>query len=73
MLAKDLKDQFIKTNIKQKVTTKIGQTNLDIFSNHILLDSIGCLFQFIQIMTMMLKDLMLKNIIYQKAYSKVII
>ena len=70
MLAKDLKEQFFKTNIKQKVTTKIGQMNLDIFSNHILL--VGCLFQFIQIMAIMLKDLMLKNI-YQKAYSKVII
>ena len=32
-LGKDLKDQFIGINIKQKVRIKIQQMNLDIFSN----------------------------------------
>ena len=31
--AKDLKDQFIGMNIKQKVRIKKRQTNIDIFSN----------------------------------------
>ena len=33
ILAKDLKDQFIGTNKKQKVRIKIRQMNLDISSN----------------------------------------
>ena len=36
-LAKDLKDYFNGTNIKQKVRIKIRQMNFDIFSNQILL------------------------------------
>ena len=36
-LAKALKDQFIKMNIKKNVRTKIRQKNLDIFSNQIFL------------------------------------
>ena len=44
LLAKDLKVQFIRMNIKQKKRIKIQQMNLDIFSNQILLKSIGCLF-----------------------------
>ena len=32
---KDLKDQFIGMNIKQKVTIKIGQMDLDIESNFV--------------------------------------
>ena len=43
-LAKDLKVQFIRMNIKQKKRIKIQQMNLDIFSNQILLKSIDCLF-----------------------------
>ena len=43
-LAKDLKDQFIGMNIKQKVRIKIQQMNIDISWNQILLDSIDCLF-----------------------------
>ena len=66
VLAKDFKDQFIGMNIKQKVRIKIQQMNLNIFSNQILLESIDYLFQFIQIKATMLKDLMRKNIIYQK-------
>ena len=66
VLAKDFKDQFIGMNIKQKVRIKIQQMNLHIFSNQILLESIDYLFQFIQIKATMLKDLMRKNIIYQK-------
>ena len=57
----------INMNIKQRVRTKIQQMNLDIFSNQILLESIDCLFYFIQIKMTMLKDLKLKDIIYQKA------
>ena len=43
-LSKDLKDQFIGMNIKQKVKIKIRQMNIDIFSNQILLESTDCLF-----------------------------
>ena len=43
-LAKDLKVQFIRMNIKQKKRIKIQQMNLDIFSNQIFLESIDCLF-----------------------------
>ena len=66
-LAKDFKDQFIEINIKQKVRIKIQQTNIYLFSNQILLELIDCLFYFIQMEMEMLKDLMLENIIYQKA------
>ena len=38
VLAKDLKDQFIGMNIKQKVRTLIQQMNIDIFLNQILLE-----------------------------------
>ena len=47
-IVKDLKDHFITMNIKQKARKKIGQMNIDIFSNEILLGSIACFFQFIQ-------------------------
>ena len=63
---KDLKDQFIGMNIKQKVIIKIQQTNLDFFLNQILLESIDYLFQFFQIKMLLLKYLKLKDIIYQK-------
>ena len=43
-LSKDLKDQFIGMNIKQKVKIKIRQMNIDIFSNQILLESTDCFF-----------------------------
>ena len=43
-LVKNLKDQFIGMNIKQKVRIKIRQMNKYIFSNQILLESIDCLF-----------------------------
>ena len=35
ILAKDLEDQFIGMNTKQKVIIKIQKANLDIFSNEI--------------------------------------
>ena len=38
VLAKDLKDQFIGMNIKQKVRTLIQQMNIDIFLIQILLE-----------------------------------
>ena len=38
LLAKDLKDQFIEMNIKQKLRIKMRQINLDFFSNQILLE-----------------------------------
>ena len=71
-LVKDLKDQFIGMNINQKVRIKLWQMNIGISSNQNLLELIACLFQFIQIKIPMLKDLMLKNNIYQKAQSKII-
>ena len=43
-LTKDLKDQFVGMNIKQKVRLKLQQMSLDIFSNQILLESIGYLY-----------------------------
>ena len=43
-IVKDLKDHFITMNIKQKARKKIGQMNIDIFSNEILLGSIDCFF-----------------------------
>ena len=46
---------------------KIQQMNLDIFSNQILLNSIDYLFRFIEIKVIILKDLMLECIIFQKA------
>ena len=42
-LAKDLKDQFIGKNIKQKEMIRIQPMNLDIFSNQTLLELIDCL------------------------------
>ena len=47
-LEKDLKDQFIGMNIKQKVKIKLRETNLDIFTNQILLEPIDCLVHFFQ-------------------------
>ena len=43
-LVKDLKDQFIGMDIKQKVRIKIQQMNLDTFLNQILLELIEYLF-----------------------------
>ena len=43
-LAKDLKDQFIGMNIKQKMRPKIKQMNIDIFSNQFLVELINHLF-----------------------------
>ena len=43
--------------------------NIDIFSNQILLESIDCLFLFIQIKMSILKDLKLEDVIYQKAIN----
>ena len=62
----DLKDQFIGMNKKKKKRIKIQQMNKGIFSNQILFELIGYLFQFIQIKMEILKDLKLKDIIYQK-------
>ena len=62
----DLKDQFIGMNKKQKKRIKIQQMNKGIFSNQILFELIGYLFQFVQIKMEILKDLKLKDIIYQK-------
>ena len=64
-LSNNLKDHFIGINIKQKVRTK-KQINIDIFSNQNFLEAIDYLFQFIRMKIMPLKDLKLKDIIYQK-------
>ena len=45
-LAKDLKDQCIGMNIKQKVRIKIQQMNIYIFPNQTLVGLTECLFQF---------------------------
>ena len=66
VLVKDLKDQFIRMNIKQKVRIKIRQMNIGIFSNQFLLKSIDYLFWFIQTKMTILKYLKLEDIIYQK-------
>ena len=65
-LAKDLKDQFIRMNIKQKVRIKIRKINIDIFSNLFLLELTDYFSQFIKIKMPILKDLKLPDIIYQK-------
>ena len=65
-LSNNLKDHFIGINIKQKVRTKKQQININIFSNQNLLEAIDYLFQFIRMKIMPLKDLKLKDIIYQK-------
>ena len=64
--AKDLKDQLIGMNIKQKVRIKIQQMDTDIFFNQILLEWINCLFKFIQIKIPMLRDLKLKDFAHRK-------
>ena len=46
--------------------------NLNIFSNQTLLELIDYLFQFIQMKMMLLKDLKLKDNIYQKRLLKII-
>ena len=66
VLVKDLKDQFIRMNIKQKVRIKIRQMNIAIFSNQFLLESIDYLFSFIQTKMTILNYLKLEGIIYQK-------
>ena len=43
-LAKDLKDQCIGVNIKQKVKIKIQQMSVNFFSNQTLWKLIDCLF-----------------------------
>ena len=68
-LSKLLSKRFERSD-RNKYKTKSenkNTTNEYTFSNQILLELIDCLFYFIQIMMTMLKDLMLKNIIYQKA------
>ena len=45
---------------------KVIQMNLDIFSNQILLESIDYLFWFAQMKMLLLKNLKLKGITYQK-------
>ena len=61
-----MKDPFIRANTKQKLRIKIQQINVDIFSNQVLLKLIDYFFYFIQIKMTVLKDLELKDIIYQK-------
>ena len=72
-LAKDLKDQSIEINIKQKVRIIIVRMNIDIFSNQTFLESINFLCQFIQIKMPKLKDLKPEDITYQNTLSKITI
>ena len=45
-LAKDLEDQYIKMNIKQKLRIKIQQMNIDVFSNQTLQELTGRCFMY---------------------------
>ena len=67
-----MKDQFIGTNIKQKVRLKILQMNKDIFSGQISLELIDYLLQVIQTKIKILKDLKLEDIIYEKTLLVII-
>ena len=67
-----MKDQFIGTNIKQKVRLKILQMNKDIFSGQISLELIDYLLQVIQTKMKILKDLKLEDIIYEKTLLVII-
>ena len=62
-----MKDPFIRANIKQKLRIKIQQINADIFSSQVLLKLIDYFFYFIKIKMTVLKDLELKDVIYEKA------
>ena len=52
---------------------KIQQTSLDIFSNQTFLVSIYCLFSFIQMKTIILKDLNANYVTYLKELSIIIL
>ena len=65
-----MKDQFIGMSIKQNRRIKHEK---NIFSNQTLFVSIDYLFYFRQMKLTMLKDLMFKNIIFQKVESKIIL
>ena len=65
-LAKDLKDQYIGMNIKQKIRTKIQQTIAEGFLNQTLWKLSDCLFLFIQTKIIALNDLISKSIINEK-------
>ena len=52
---------------------KIQQTSLDIFSNQTFLVSIYCLFSFIQMKTIILKDLNPNYVTYLKELSIIIL
>ena len=54
LLAKDLKDECMRANIKQKVIMKIQQTSIDNLLNQNLQVLTDCFFQFIQIKITML-------------------
>ena len=60
LLAKDLKDECMRTNIKQKAIMKIQQTSIDNSLNQ------TCFFWFIQIKITKLNYLKLKDITYQR-------
>ena len=66
--AKDLKDQFIGINTKQKVIIKMQKMSIE-FSIQTLKELIDCLCWFIQTKMIVLKELMPKSIIYQKVLS----
>ena len=66
-LVKDLKDQCIGINIKQRMRIKTQQMNIDVFSNQSL-QSGNCTFYFVKIKIRILKYLKLEDITYQKHY-----
>ena len=67
-LAKDLKDEFIRINTKQKVRIKMQKMSIE-FPIQTLKELIDCLCWFIQTKMIVLKELMPKSIIYQKVLS----
>ena len=69
-LAKDLKDQCIGMNIKQKMRIKSQQTTIDIFGIQNLLKN--SLFWLIQIKMKMLKGTKSEGVICKKVLSRII-
>ena len=66
LLSKRLERSVYWNEYKSKSENKIQQTSIDVFSNQILLESIGYLFLFLQIKMTLLKDLKLEDNMYQK-------
>ena len=71
-VVKDVKYPCIGINIKQKGKIKMQEKGINICSNQPLQELTNCLFRFIQIKVVMLKDLKLEDITYQKVLLRII-